>query len=285
VFPVDLLLIIVLSIILLPLALITTGVLRIILGLLFILFFPGYSLLAALFSTKFALRRIELVALSFGLSIAIVALIGLALNYTPWGISLTPILVSLFLFILIMSIVAWYRRRKLPSDKRFTLDIRLHIASLSRRWTSQRPLDKIIAVILVVSIASAIGILGYVMATPQIGEKYTEFYILGVNGKAEGYPQDLTLGQEGVVIVGIINHEQQNTTYHVTVKIEGTLDRETEPVSLKDQEKWEKKVAFKPGSAGADQKVEFLLYKNSDSEPSDNLHLWINVKPSGVSSR
>ncbi|MHB8987039.1 MAG: DUF1616 domain-containing protein [Eubacteriales bacterium] len=49
----------------------------------------------------FSRRRdgIERVALSFGLSIAVVPLVGLILNYTPWGIRLAPILASLLVFV------------------------------------------------------------------------------------------------------------------------------------------------------------------------------------------
>ena len=59
---------------------------RNILGLPLVLFLPGYALIAALFPAKSDLDGIERVALSFGLSIAVVPLIGLGLNYTPWGI-------------------------------------------------------------------------------------------------------------------------------------------------------------------------------------------------------
>jgi len=51
---------------------------RIILGLPLVLFLPGYSLIATLFPRKDDLDGIERVALSFGLSIAIVPLLGLA---------------------------------------------------------------------------------------------------------------------------------------------------------------------------------------------------------------
>jgi uncharacterized membrane protein len=41
------------------------------------------------------LDNIERIALSLGMSIALVPIIGLFLNYTPWGIRLTPIVLSL----------------------------------------------------------------------------------------------------------------------------------------------------------------------------------------------
>ena len=71
---------------------------RVILGILLILFIPGYSLIAALFPKKDDLDGIERTALSFGLSIAVTPLIGLLLNYTPFGIRLEPILISLSIF-------------------------------------------------------------------------------------------------------------------------------------------------------------------------------------------
>ena len=54
---------------------------------------------------------IESIALSFGMSIAVTALIGLGLNYTSWGIRLEPVLYSIFAFIIILSAIAIIRRR------------------------------------------------------------------------------------------------------------------------------------------------------------------------------
>jgi len=67
---------------------------RYILGSIFILWLPGYTFIKALFPQK-ELDNIERVALSIGMSLALVPIIGLLLNYTPWGIRLTPITISL----------------------------------------------------------------------------------------------------------------------------------------------------------------------------------------------
>ena len=81
---------------------------RIVLGLPFILFFPGYALIATLFPEKKSLDLIERIALSFGLSIAIVPLIGFGLNYTPFGIRLDPILWSLIAFNTALSVAGMW---------------------------------------------------------------------------------------------------------------------------------------------------------------------------------
>lgn len=68
---------------------------RYVLGTVFILGLPGYALVKALFPTKKEMDSIERAALSLGLSLALVPIVGLILNYTPWGIRLTPITLSL----------------------------------------------------------------------------------------------------------------------------------------------------------------------------------------------
>jgi len=92
---------------------------RTVLGILLVLFLPGYSLIAALFPRRGDLDSVERVALSFGLSIAVTPLIGLVLNYTPWGIRLDPILVGLAGFTLIMCLISHLRRRSLSDDEKF----------------------------------------------------------------------------------------------------------------------------------------------------------------------
>jgi len=96
---------------------------RIILGLLLVLFLPGYSLIAALFPGKDDLDGIERIALSFGLSIAVVPLLGLALNYRPFGIRLVPILVVLSAFTVSLAVIAGVRMQGLPEGERFVVRV------------------------------------------------------------------------------------------------------------------------------------------------------------------
>ncbi|MCL0103756.1 DUF1616 domain-containing protein [Dehalococcoidia bacterium] len=253
--------------------------LRIILGLPFILFFPGYTLIAALFPKKSGLDAIERVALSFGLSIAVVPLIGLVLNYTPWGIRLYPILVSLTVFIAAMSAIAWYRRHGLPEQEKLNLILNLSLPRQESR------LDRALSIVLILAIVGAIGTLGYVIASPRVGERFTEFYILGLEGKAEGYPTELTVGEEGRVILGITNREHEIMGYEVKIKVDGVLQRRIGPVELEHEESWREQVGFVPQEPGEDQKVQFVLYKirtlGTEDEPGPTLHLWIDVKEGG----
>jgi uncharacterized membrane protein len=76
---------------------VTSGValyLRYVFGSVLVLFLPGYALIEALYP-KGELDALIRFALSIGLSLALVPLTGLALNYTPWGIRLLPTVLSL----------------------------------------------------------------------------------------------------------------------------------------------------------------------------------------------
>lgn len=185
------------------------------LGLAFVLFFPGYVFITALFPERKELDNLERLALSFGLSIAIVPLIGLGLNYTPWGIRLIPILASLTLFNFLFGVISIYRRKNaikpwIPwtTPKRLKEDL---------EWENSSRLDKALTVILVMAIITSVGTLAYVVTHPKQGEAFTEFYILGPGGLAEDYPTNLTVGENGTVIIGIVNHEHRNVTYYVQI--------------------------------------------------------------------
>ena len=92
----------------------------------FVGFLPGYTLMKLLFlvkpiqsasaSTKeyteqtFAnIDALERFALSIGLSMALTSIIGLMLNYTPWGIGLATISLSLLSLTMVLATLALIR--------------------------------------------------------------------------------------------------------------------------------------------------------------------------------
>ncbi len=251
-----------------------SNVVRIILGFPFVLFFPGYALLAALFPRKERMSGIERLALSFGLSIAVTALALLILNYTPWGIRQESIIYSLASFIFIISVVAWLRQRRLVEKERFGIEFQLALLG----WTGGT-LGKTLSITLVVVILGALTIMSYVIATPKTGQKFTEFYFLGQEGREGSYPGELTVGEEGRVVVGIANNEYKIMNYWVEIRINGVKNNEVEGISLKQGERWENEVSFTPTVAGVKQKIEFLLYEEGETTPLfEPLRLWLDVR-------
>ncbi|MEN3062108.1 MAG: DUF1616 domain-containing protein [Candidatus Methanosuratincola petrocarbonis] len=84
--------------------------LRYALGSLFVLYLPGAALIELLYPKKSDLSQLERLALSLGLSLALVPLVGLVLNYTPWGIRLEPILASVSLLTVGLATGAAFRK-------------------------------------------------------------------------------------------------------------------------------------------------------------------------------
>jgi len=258
-------------------------VLRNILGLPLVLFLPGYALIAALFPAKSDLDGIERTALSFGLSIAVVPLIGLGLNYTPWGIRLLPILISLSIFTFAMCGLAYLRRGKLPEADAFKVPFREMALSLKAEILEKPEpgLDRALTIILVLSILLSVTTLVYVIITPKEGEHFTEFYILGPEGMADNYPTNYTLGESGKVIVGIVNHEYRPVNYTMELRLENRslpLPEDMQQVTLAHNETWEKSLTLTPPVEGKDMKLEFLLFNETDKDvPYRDLHLWVNV--------
>ena len=275
------------------------GAPRIVLGIPFIFLVPGYVFIFALFPEKPGRHRgiepVERIALSLGMSIAIVPLIGLGLNYTPWGIRLEPILISLLGFVSATSVAGIYRWSRIEPSRRHAIEIQLASSSLG-----ESTLDKALTIVLAISILAAIGALIWALTTPRIGESFTEFYLLGSGGMAGEYPTNLTLNQSPTVILGIQNHEYRNLTYHVEVwVINQTWKRETNAtyyhwgvlldsfyialphISIDvDQPwipQWEKNYTLRIPVTGQN-KVAFLLYKERppslprSGEPADSTY-------------
>lgn len=272
----ELTIIMLITLLIAPVVEFTTGIPRIVLGVIFLLFFPGYTMMAALFPRRDVMQLIERIVLSFVLSVALVPLVGLILNYTPWGIRLWPIFVSIASLVFVFSFIALYRRKYLPKDERF--ELRVHIGKLKiPRWGGATKLDKVLYSLLILSVLGAIGALFYVVTTPKAGDVFTDFYVLGSGGMAQEYPRQLLLGEQSEVTLGIVNHEHQDTSYRIEVLFNGEENQVIGPVVLADEEKWENKFALVLTKAGKNQKVEFFLYKGGETEPSLTLHLWLDV--------
>jgi uncharacterized membrane protein len=247
--------------------------LRIALGLPYVCFLPGYAILAALFPGSDDLKNAERTALSFGLSIAIVPLIGLLLNYTTWGIQLGPVLVSITLFILACCVVAHYRRSRLPPEKHFVIHLEFDLS----HWRDIGWLDIFLSVALTLFIITTVGTLVYAITKPKVGERFTEFYILGPEGLAENYPREAVVGQPVTVTVGIANHEGVPAEYRLVVISEEYLIGQAEPVRLEPGETDERPVSFVPMVAGDDVQVVFWLYREGVEGSYRSLRLWLKV--------
>lgn len=198
--------------------LIPNNLVLIIIGLPFILLFPGYSLIAALSPEENSMDVIGRIALSFGLSIAIVSLIGFGLNYTSYGIRLEPLLLTLVSFeVLACCTGIW--RRNVSNEPFFPFRSKSVYDVIKKGFIGGTNINKALNIVLVISILSSVLALAYVIAIPKNSEHFSEFNVLGPEGGAYGYPTNLTVNQSAEVYIGITNHEYRTVNYTVEVWI------------------------------------------------------------------
>jgi len=97
--------------------------LRYIFGSLLVLFLPGYSLVGFIYSKKEDLDYLTRISVSFVMSLAITTLVGLALNFTPFGITLFAVASSLstvtigLLFLTALKKYSYYRLANIMTAK------------------------------------------------------------------------------------------------------------------------------------------------------------------------
>lgn len=294
--------------------------LRVVLGLPYVLFVPGYAFIAALFpeagdgvrgeaadtdderdsQRRSGIDGIERVALSFGLSIAIVPLLGLVLNFTPWGIRLVPIVVSVSGFTIIMSAVAARRRLAVPEAERFAVPYRAWAgAAKAELLEPETRGDAVLNVLLAVSVVLAVSSVGYAVAVPKQGESFTELYLLteGDDGElvADGYPTEFERGTGSPIVVGIGNQEHRPVNYTLVVELQrvSVQNNSTRVVAERELRRfqprvehnktWHRRHVVTPTMTGERLRLAYLLYIGAGpTEPTLNnsyreVHLWVNV--------
>ena len=294
--------------------------LRVVFGLPFVLFLPGYAIIAALFpeageppttdeespglqstpDRDRGIDGIERVALSFGLSIAVVPLLGLVLNFTPWGIRLVPIALSVAGTTILATAVAAMRRWELPEEERFAVPYREWIeAGRTEVFEPDSRTDAVLNVVLALSLLLAVSSVAYAVAVPPQGEQFTEFYLLTEDDDgelvADGYPEEFVVGEGQPVVVGIGNNEHEQTDYEVVTQLQTveTVGNETVVqqreqidsfgVSLDHDETHHDERLIVPDRTGENLRVQFLLYRDEvPEEPTvenayRDTHLWIDV--------
>ncbi|PSP31569.1 hypothetical protein BRC64_09655 [Halobacteriales archaeon QH_10_67_22] len=280
----------------------------------FVLLVPGWAFVAALFPragppegeatpdvTGHGITLFERVALSFGTSIAIVPVVGLVLNFTPFGIRFGSVVVSLVGVVIVLAVVATWRRSAIRPQHRFSVPVSRWVRSgRGTLLETESRGDTALSVLFVLSVVLATGSVGFVVANPKQGAAFTEFYLVTENETGElvagDYPENFTVGESQQLVAGVSNHEHETTTYTVLVELHRVqvLDNTTEVIErnrlnrfeteLDDNETWHNSHSVTPELAGERLRLTYLLYRGTppDDPTVDSayqtLRLWVTVK-------
>jgi uncharacterized membrane protein len=248
--------------------------LRLVLGIVIVLFFPGYAIQAAIFPRRQDQDAWTRLVFSFGFSIVIIPIMALILNAAVLGINFPNMVGGVVGVFFAGTIVAAIIRRRLPEEERRTVVIKIPPVTA---WFPGNRTDRILQGILL----AAIGVAGisavYVYRHPSV-ESYTEFFFIDRTSSAEGDPRLVIAGDPWKIGLGIVNHEGQASQYKIIVMTEdGRGLGELGPLLLQDGMSWEGEMILTVQGIGENQKINFLLERIGYSWPYRTLRLWINV--------
>ena len=251
--------------------LVMLAITRIVAAGLFLLFAPGYALVAALFPRNDALTLGERGVFSVGSSLALVGLAGVVLAETPWGVRVTTVFAAQLVLIGLFLLVAEFRRSKIPPSSR--ADPASEFANvIISLWTKRSVVgggDRILQVIILAAVLMTVGATAYVIVSPLPGEQYTEFYVVGPDGTVDGLPETVDSNGSVEFLVGIHNHEHEAMTYDMKVQITDTgtvTEVYTESASLAHGEEFEESVTLEVDTTAEKITIQFLLFEG-DSPP------------------
>lgn len=229
---------------------------RVSLGIPFLLLFPGYSAVSALYPKK-DFEATERLIYGLGLSLAFIPPLGILLNWSPYGLNLTTTVVSLFSLMLLFTVLSWWRRRRIPPESRFRATFPL---SDFRKWLSRESKAAIGCAVAMLLFAGG----GFYLVTHQCGNEFTEFYLVGEENLEPG---------ANAVEVGIVNHEGAPEDYAVEVLTEGCELGRVEGINLDPGESWKGEISFQLAQNVENSVLRFVLYRNSERTKKK---LWVH---------
>ncbi|CCF83154.1 DUF1616 domain-containing protein [Nitrolancea hollandica] len=251
---------------------------RTLLGLPLIFFIPGYTLVSALFPSDEGLDGTERVALGFGLSLALIPLIALGIEYSPWRLTLGPILTGLLTTTVIFSAIAVLRRGRLPADRRYQVGRPRLTMAHPRNWDRR---SWFAAGTITIGLLLLTGAGGVIVADRLQGEPMTEFALYNADGKPEFYPREVSPDQPATVLVEVTNREGKPETYHLRVTAAGAEIARADGIGVEDGKTVQQPVTIHNLPAGADQiPVQFDLYRDDqppESPPYRTLQLFVTA--------
>lgn len=257
----------------------THGIIRAVLGALFVFFIPGYALVCAVFPASGSVGGIERFGLSVGASIVCVTLLGIMLNFTPWGISLWPLSMAILVFVSIVVLVAWLRRRRVAPDGRFSL-LReagsLKVAVKAGVWEHKYRFAAL--AVAVVIAAGGLAAVVAVVSDPSAGLESGEFYLLPGPGHGQDYPGTVRVNEEVSLRVVVVNRQPGPVDYTIRVALQGEPLAEYAGIRPGEKGKWEGEVAVTPRRAGQHQKLEYRLFRDGQAIEGSVLYIWIDVE-------
>ncbi len=247
------------------------------LGIALVLVVPGYLAMACLLPRADQGDWVLRIALTGGFSLALVAFLGIALDFAPWGITFASVTVSDLALSVALGLLAYRRRMAVPAGERLEVALDLH----GPRWDEYGLVEKALAGLVVVILIVVTPLFALSLTQPRPTPGFTELYLLGPTGNFTGYPSTLNVSEPATVRIVVTNHEGSTASYALRVDLVGVtkvynatsgrnetveVNRtilQTVSLGLNNGGIWNESYTFSIASVGTWQ-VQFLLYRGGD---------------------
>lgn len=279
--------------------------LTVVLGGLFLVFVPGYVLLAVIFPgngpqaqtngvpdfssvrIEDGISHVERVALSFGVSVSLVPLFGLTI--AALGAPLTPSTVTGTLSVFTVGCIlgALFRRLRLPVEERFKLPLGQWASNTRTFLFGGSWSDSVVNVLLVICILVGFSAAAYAFSVPQPDAEFTSFALLTRTADGEyvssDYPTNFTEGEPQELVVSVTNNRRETAEYTVVAtlqRVRPTGDDQVRVLSQREQrrfevelspnETWRRPHDITPQRSGTNLRLVYFLYRGDAPSEADS---------------
>jgi uncharacterized membrane protein len=224
-------------------------------GSLFVCLIPGYLLLEVMFPRNDDLELIERFALSSGSSLILTSIIGLIFNYTQWGIRLELILLVMAVISLLLCLMIFLRRKKLPLSQKIRIP----------------KMEKLLSIFFIICIFVTVGAAAYTLLEPEDSQikdektNLTSFYVTESNSNTSVNSINLVSGRDSILNMILVNQEGSTVNYGILVRVDDNILKQ-ENITLKNNQKIVIPINFTAGIPG-ERNMEIILYKLPSQKP------------------
>lgn len=233
---------------------------RVVLGFLVMLALPGYALMLLLFPRRSDLDFADRLILCLGLSVPVIVLVGVILNFSPFRIGPASVAVGMAIATVLLGGMALWRRSRVALAERFIPEMRPTAPQVA--WIAGFALMALVV---------------YWVARPN--ERFTEFYLLGPQGRLEDYARQLRPGEEFTVTLVLRNFERRRMEYWVRVPFDPSIGELRTPV-IANEGTWARTLRLRAPAGSGRTQLSFDLYRPGDSTPYRRLYLRVDLASS-----
>ncbi len=241
---------------------------RLVLSVIVLFLIPGYLLQKRFLPDQTNLP--EVVGLSFGLSLALLPLLAVLIDLIPFLMLTTPVLaIATATMIFTLLLIDKFRP----------------LATPAAGMIPPPPINRVDRLVIMgLVIAFAVGFLAMVGAliVPAPANQFTAFYMVGEDGLAAAYPDEITPGTAQRLRFGVSNQENRAMDYRVELRIDDVLAGTHDRFTLAHGQTLEDDIDFRVDAIRPGAAVEVLLYADHQPQPYRTLRFF---NPNGEANR